>query len=157
MLSERKKAEPDKRFAGEKDVYSCIAQSFEDFKADLNSEKSWNIPIDEANGMTIRYVGENLLAISYHKIKIGQQDDIMRDELDSKKMLDEMAKEVKKRFKKYSRKVLDLKKVKEARSVEKFSRMYAENVPLFGNGYGYGQSIGRFYVVDSRVYEFTTT
>src|SRR3990167_3108272 len=157
MLTERKKSEPDKRFLREQDVYSCIAQSFEDFKEELNSQHSWNIPLDETDGMSIKYVGENMLVVNYHKIKVGRQEDVILDEDVSKKKIDEIAKEVKKRFKKYSKKTLDLKKVKENRSVEKYSRVYAENVPLFGGGYGYGQNIGRFYIINSRFYEFTTS
>ena len=157
MLTERKKSEPDKRFVRDEDVYSCIAQSFEDFKQDLNSQHSWNIPIDEADGMSIKYVGENMLVVNYHTIKTCRQEEVISDEDISKKKLDEIVKEIKKRFKKYSKKALDLKKVKESRSVEKHSRVYAENVPLFGGGYGYGQNIGRFYIINSRVYEFTTS
>ena len=157
MLTERKKSEPDKRFVRDEDVYSCIAQSFEDFKQDLNSQHSWNIPIDEADGMSIKYVGENMLVVNYHTIKTCRQEEVVSDEDISKKKLDEIVKEIKKRFKKYSKKALDLKKVKESRSVEKHSRVYAENVPLFGGGYGYGQNIGRFYIINSRVYEFTTS
>src|SRR3990167_9340938 len=157
MLTERKKSEPDKRFVRDEDVYSCIAQSFEDFKQDLNSQHSWNIPIDEADGMSIKYVGENMLVVNYHTIKTCRQEEVVSDEDISKKKLDEIVKEIKKRFKKYNKKALDLKKVKESRSVEKHSRVYAENVPLFGGGYGYGQNIGRFYIINSRVYEFTTS
>ena len=159
MLLERKEKidKNDRRYRQEQDYYSSLSQVFEDFKQELNAKNGWNVPLVDVSGMTLKHVDTDKVVLTYHKIVIGTPEDVMRDDHNSKKCLDDIAREVKKRFKKKTKKTANLKLIKDGKSVEKHSRIYAENIPLYGGGVTYGRNMGRYYVAYSRMYQCEVT
>ena len=140
----------DRKYKQKEDMNSCLVQAFSDLKHDMN-QHGWTKLVEELNGVTLRRFGTDMFEMSYHKIYTGSPQDIDNHDRESKKFLDSVMGDLKKRFKKLSGKTLGLKKVKENRTIEKYSRLYAESVPLFAGNTVYGGTVGRYYCVFSRV------
>src|SRR3990167_10440657 len=127
----KKYEDPEKRLYNQKtDLNSCLHQAFANLKQERN-QFGWNKLIEELNGITLRRRGTDMFEVSYHKIYTGLSQDILRHDQDSKKFLDEVIKELKSHFRKLSGKSLEVKKLEEDRSIEKYSRLFAESTPLF--------------------------
>lgn len=148
------KSYQDKAYKQKEDLHSCLAQALEDLKNERSMNHPWSKPVQELAGITMRRSGNELVELSYHKIIIGLPREVAPAEEEAKKFLDEIASELKKRFKKLSGKPLELKKVGENTNTQKYSRVFSEAVPLYGQLHGLNAGhYGRFYCVFSRVYE----
>lgn len=144
----------DRAYKQKEDFHSCLAQALQDLKDERSMEHPWSKPVQELQGITMRRSGNEMVELSYHKIHIGLPQSLAENENDQKKFLDELVSELKKRFKKLSGKALELKKVSENTNVQKYSHVFAEAQPLFGQYGGLNTGAwGRFYVIYSRVYE----
>lgn len=128
----------------------------QDIKVEQNGAHGWNLPIQEMKGVTARLLGEGCLEITYHRFEVCTIEGLARREDDGKKFLQNIVKEVKKRFKKYTGKALTLKKVREDQNIDKHSRLQADTSWMLGSSrYGHGaRPVGRYLVRDSCVYEF---
>ena len=147
----------ERNYQQKKSIYDCIAQAVQDLKYDsVAASHRWNLPVEQIRGLTARLMGENL-EITYHHMEVTTVEGLARLEEFGKSFLSETEKELKKRFKKLTGKVLNLKKIKEDRSFEKASRVQAETSWMLGSSrHGYGsRPVGRYLVRDSRLYEFS--
>lgn len=158
MLNEARKKKvksyQDRAYKQKEDMHSCLAQALEDLKNERSMSHPWSKPVQELEGITMRRSGNEHVQLSYHKIVTGLPHAVAEAEKDSGKFLDEIVSELKKRFKKLSGKPLELKKVSESNNTQKYSRVFAESQPLFGQYGGLNTgNYGRFYCIYSRVYD----
>lgn len=146
----------DKNFNQKKDIFSALAQCFADLKYEQKSAHQWNLPADKLNSMDLRLVDDQHLTIRYYRVEVGTVETVRRSSEDGQKFVKEIEKELKKRFKKMTGKVLKLKKVKDDQDLEKMSRLQSDTSWMLGSSrYGYGaRPVGRFLVKDSALYSF---
>jgi hypothetical protein len=147
----------DENYKAFKDVYEVVAQVFQELKNDRHGAPGWNKALAELDGVTMRFLGEDRLELTYHCYEIATPESLalkMRDTPPAK-CLDELQKELKKRFKKAAKKALKLKKLKEYEAVEKVSKIQAERSWAFGDVTRVTSSVGKFLVRAGRVYEFS--
>lgn len=142
----------DRAYQQKKALYDSLSQMFHDIKNEKYGKHGWNLPVEQINGVTMRFVSEGLMELTYHRYEVCTVEGLARDE--KSKFLGEVVKELKKRFKKYTGKALTLSKVREDRAIDKHSRLQADNSWMLGSSrYGYGaRPIGRYLVRDSCVY-----
>lgn len=146
----------EKNYNRKKAIYDVIAQSLQDIKVEQNGMHGWNVPVEQLKGITARLIGEGNLEITYHRFEVATIEGMAHRQDDGKKFLDMVVKEVKKKFRKFTGKTLDLKKVREDQAIDKYSRLQADTSWMLGSSrYGYGsRPVGRYLVRDSRIYSF---
>jgi hypothetical protein len=144
----------DKKFNRTKQIYDMLAQSFQDIKHEINGKHGWNKPVNDLDGITFRMAGSDI-EITYHRYEVTTREGLVRGEGQGFKFIDEVEKELKKKFKELTKKVLKLKKINENEGIEKTSMLQSDRSSLLGYGYG-NRMYGRFLVKSSRVYEVNT-
>ncbi len=151
----------DNNYQQNKALYDILAQVFDTYKnGAVSSGHSWNQPVQELRGITMRFLGEHHLEITYHRYAVETVEGLARMENDDAgvKFLSEVSKALKKEFKEATGKVLTLKKVKEKPLYfEKVSRLTAESSWMLGSSrYGHGQRpVGRYLARTGCVYDFS--
>jgi hypothetical protein len=148
----------ERNYNRKKSLYDVLAQIMQDLKIEQNGMHSWNMPVENLKGITSRIIGDGNLEMTYHRFEVCTIEGLAHREDDGKKFLDIVAKELKKRFKKYTGKTLELKKIRDDQGLEKYSRLQADTSWMLGSSrYGYGaRPVGRYLVRNSRIYEFDT-
>lgn len=150
----------DENYEKSRALYDQIAQVFEDYKyGAVSSGHTWNLPIQEIKGVTMRFRGENLLEITYHRYEVTTVEGMARAKQDNDglKFVEGVVKQLKKEFKEATGKQLALEKVKDMPwSPEKASRLTADTSWMLGSSrYGHGsRPVGRYLVRSTRVYKF---
>lgn len=154
----------DKNYQAKKNLYDSIAQCVEDIKhGDVHGGHRWVMPVQDLTGLTSRLVDGAHLEITYHRFVNGTYEDLARQSLDEdgKKFINEVVKQLKKKFKERTGKALTLKEVEKdeprKRGFDKYGNVQAETSWMLGSsrhGYG-GRAVGRYLVRDSCVYEFS--
>lgn len=147
----------DKNYKQKQDIYSSLAQCFQELKYERQSSGAWNLPVQQMESILLKQVGDETFAITFYRVETGTQESMARIGDEGKKIIKEVEKELKKRFKKMTGKTLELKKVKEEDSnFEKMSRLSGETSWMLGSSrYGYGsRPVGRFAVKDTIIYSF---
>ena len=156
----------DRNYDRKKQIFDVLEQSLQDIKYGtshssfgsnaIHGGTSWNKPIKEVKGVTMRFINERYLELTYHHYEVTTLEGLARLGDQGYKFLDEVVKELKKGFKNYTKKTLKLKEVKRDRSYEKHSRLQAETSWITSSskhGYG-GRPMGRYLVRESCVYDF---
>ncbi len=150
----------DENYKRNEDVYAAVVQAFEDLKHEKCASvgSTWNVPVENLKGITLKLVGKDHILISYHSFLMATPEILPHKKAECKKFLDEVAKELKKRFKTNTKKVLTLKKINETDGVEKYSQMYGEvsAVSPLGNPRRVLSTAGKFLVRTGRLYAFDT-
>jgi hypothetical protein len=146
----------DKGYQQKKAIYDSISQVISDMKHECGGRHGWNLPVEQVSGVTSRFVSDSLLELTYHRFEVCTVEGLARKENDGPTFLAEVVKELKKRFRKHTKKNLNLKKVKEGQAIDKTSRIQADTSWMLGSSrYGYGaRPVGRYLIRDSCVYEF---
>jgi len=149
----------DKNYEQKKHIYDLIHQIFHDIVYDVvHGGHSWNLPVDEIKGVTMRFIGEENLGLTYHHYEVTTIEGLARTEDRGKEFLDMIVDKIKQRFKEKTGKNLRLEKEKDGdyTSLEKASRIQADTSWMLGSSrYGYGaRPVGRYLVRDSCVYKF---
>jgi hypothetical protein len=157
----------DNNYQRSKNIYDVLAQVFEDIKHGTHAYAEgvyggdgWNKPIQELEGIKMRLIGENHLQIVYNRYEVCSLYELQRDDISEKgpEFIKEVVKQLKKGFKDYTKKTLNIKEVKKDRSYEKAGVFMAPSGPLdSGLGHrGYGnRAHGRFLIRDSFIYEIS--
>jgi len=146
----------DKNYQQKKELYDILFQVFQDWKyGKVHSQGSWNIPVNEIEGTTIRLVGEHL-EMTYHHYEVASRDEIqmMNNTKDGQRFIDEMMKALKKEFKKVTEKPLTIKKIKDYQDLDKVSKISAESSWLYSSGNN-NRAVGRYLIRDTATYEFS--
>lgn len=150
----------DKSYDNNQQLYACLEQAFQDFKyGTVHSNSSWNTPVHDIEGLTLRYLGENRIQVTRHHYVVGTVESVKREMEDgrtSNKFLNDVMREMKRIFKKNTGKALKVEKVGEMdRKLDKTHRVSAEqSFLLSANKYGYGQRpVGKYLFKDSCVYD----
>lgn len=147
----RKQEKPEERIYNRKfDMNSCLAQAFQNMKEEKN-QYGWTMLVEELKGITMRRQGTDGFSLSYHKYFTGSPQDADTYEREAHKFLDGILKELKKHFKKLSGKVLEVKKLDENKTVDKYGRLTADHQSLYGSTV-YGGIIGKFLLTYNRTY-----
>lgn len=154
----------DENYEKSKALYDQVAQVFEDYKyGAVSSGHTWNMPVQEIKGITMRFRGENLLEITYHRYEVTSVEGLARIKQKDEGLtfVEEVAKKLKKEFKSATGKALTLKKVSEDMPpfFEKASRLTAETSWVLGSSrYGHGsRPVGRYLTRSARTYEFSAS
>ena len=132
----------DRKYIQKKHLFDSVMQSFENVKQELQSENTWNMPSEQLNGITIRLVGEKLV-LTGHRMETGTLDHIARKRDDGKPFIKQVEKALKKEFRKFTGKVLNLEREDENQVIEAHG--------------GYSPRGARYYIRDSVTYEFTSS
>ncbi len=150
----------DENYKQNENVYDSIVQVFEDLKYEKCASigNTWNVPVEALKGVTLKLVGKDHILVSYHSFMMSTPEILPHKKAECKKFLDEVAKELKKRFKSKTKKVLTLKKVSENDGIEKYSQMYAEtSKSSLGSGpRAVMSAAGKYLVRVGRLYHFDT-
>lgn len=141
-----------------KHIYDCIYQAFLDLKAEKR-HSGWNLPVNEQGGLTIKFIGENKLLLTYFRVEVGTIEEIAKNkQTTGKDYLKMFVSELKKKFKAETSNSLKLEVVKHDQDVEHYQRTYADtawfnpsNRPAQGRS-----NISKFFVKDMCVYSFDT-
>jgi len=146
----------DKNYIQKKHLYDVMSQVFEDYKyGAVSSGHKWNIPTNEIKGVTMRYLGESLLELTYHRYEVATVEELSRIKQKDVglEFVAEVVKALKKEFKKQAGKPVTLKMVKEKPVYfEKAGRISAETSSLFAPR---RSPSGRYLVRSSCVYDFS--
>lgn len=151
----------DNNYQQNKALYDILAQVFDTYKYGVvSSGHSWNQPVQELRGVTMRFLGEHHFELTYHRYAVDTVEGLerMRQDNSGEKFLREVVKALKKEFKEETGKALTLTKVKEKPLYfEKASRLTAESSWMLGSSrYGHGaRPVGRYLVRTSCVYDFS--
>lgn len=148
----------EKNYNRKKAMYDVLAQVLQDIKIEQSGMHNWNLPVEQLKGITSRFDGSGLLELTYHRLEVATIEGMAHKQEDGKKFLETVVKELKKKFKKYTGKTLELKKIREDQAIDKYSRLQADTSWMLGSSrYGYGsRPVGRYLVRDSCVYQFDT-
>jgi hypothetical protein len=148
----------DLNYKQDKQIYDSIAQAFQDFKVERNGGHGWNKPVEQLEGVTMRFVSEDKLELTYHRYEVTTVEGLARLDDAGGKFLKEVVKGLKKKFESLTGKTLTLERVHEDRAIDKVSRIQADTSWMLGSSkYGYGaRPVGRYLVKDSCVYKFDT-
>lgn len=146
----------DKKYEQGNSLVASLKQAFVDFKHDKEKIKSWNMPISELDGVTLKVFNDHEFCLTYHRVETGTIESIAQLESGGKKFLKEVEKELKSRFKKLTGKTLELKKVREDQDFEQYQRMQADTSWMVGSSrYGYNsRPVAKFFVRDTIVYKY---
>lgn len=149
----------DKNYQQKKALYDILLQVFQDWKyGQVHTSRSWNTPVQDIKGATLRLVGEEHLELTYHHYEVTTVEGLARQNLteDGQKAIDAMMESICKEFKEVTGKTLKVKKIRNDQGIEKASRISAETSWMLGSSrYGYGaRPVGRYLVRDNAIYEF---
>jgi len=149
----------DKSYNNNKQLYACLEQAFQDFKyGKVHSNSSWNTPVHDIEGLTLRYLGESHIQLTRHHYVVGTVETVSREMHDgrtSTKFLNDVMKEVKKIFKENTGKSLTIEKKGELdRNIDKTHKVSAEySFMLSSYRYGHGQRpVAKYLLKDSCTY-----
>jgi len=143
-----------------KALYDVLTQVFEDYKhGAVSGGHTWNMPATQVGGLTMRYKGDSLLELTYHRYEVASVEQLqrIRQQDDGPKFLEATVKALKKEFKEATGKQITLKKVKEETPYfEKAGRVTAESSWLLGSSrHGHGaRPVGRYLVRSTCLYDF---
>lgn len=153
----------DNNYQQNKVLYDTLAQVFDTYKYGVSSSgHSWNQPMEELRGVTMRLLGDSNVELTYHRYVVETVEGLerMRSQEDpGMKFLKSVVSELKKEFKNATGKALALKMSKEKPlHFEKVSRLTAESSWMLGsNRYGAGaRPLGRYLVRTSCVYDLSS-
>ena len=139
------------------DIYKMLANILEDIKREMkDAPTTWNKPVEELRGVTMTLIGQEHLQLNFHKYFVGNQHQIQQEADEEKKFMNEVEKELKKRFKKVTKRNLNLKKIKEDRDLQPMSKLTPDSSWMLGSSrHGYGNNmIGRWHIRNFRIYTF---
>ncbi len=139
-----------------KHVYDCIYQAFIDVKAEKR-HSGWNLPVMEQGGVTMKFLGEGKLAVTYHRIESGTIEEISKNKQTSgKDYLKVFVNELKKKFKAETKQSLKLEKIDEDQTTDPMQHTYADTSWMLGsNRAGYrGRPTYKFLIRDTCIYSF---
>lgn len=143
----------DKKFDQGNSLVDSLQQAFVDFKQDKEKIKSWNMPVADLQGVTMKIYNDSEMCLTFHRVEVCSAEQLNSVEVNAKKMLKEVEKELKARFKKLTGKPLELKKKKEDRTFEKYQTLYADTSWVLG----YGRTpVAKFFVRDTIVYDYSS-
>jgi SMC interacting uncharacterized protein involved in chromosome segregation len=143
----------DKKFEQGNSLVASLQQAFVDFKSDKEKIKSWNMPIADLNGVTLKILNNSEMCLTWTRVEVGSIEQMATIENNAKKFLKEVEKELKARFKKLTGKSLEVKKKKEDRMFEKYQSLYADTSWMLG----YGRApIAKFFVRDTIHYTYSS-
>lgn len=154
-MAEKVKSYEDQKFIREDDTLNSLYQCYEDLKFDLNGRHGWNKLMVDLEGLTMRFVGKDMVEITLHKYEVTTPALLAFREDTGKQFLDEVAKEFKKRFKDKTKKALKMTKKNESITHEKTARFLADNSwVLDGRRSNFGdQCMGEFLIRYTRLYK----
>lgn len=149
------KSYEEQQYNRKADLLPALQQAIEDVKYNRNSAGGWNRLAHDVGGITMRLLPDDKLELSYSRVLVATRADIVRQQGEGYRFVDEISKEFKKAFRENTKKTLKLKKVDEAESVDKISMLTAASSP-FGSFMENGRPYGRMLVRSSIVYDFDT-
>jgi hypothetical protein len=138
----------DKKYEQGSSLVASLQQAFVDLKYDKEKIKSWNMPIADLSGCTLKIVNDSELCLTYHRVEVGSMDEIARLQFAGKKYLKEVEKELKSKFKKLTGKTLELKKKSEDQNFEKYQHVRLDSSDR--------RSIGKYFVKDTILYTYSS-
>ncbi len=151
----------EENYVQQKALYDIMSQVFENYRyGAVSSGHTWNKPTEEIKGVTMRYLGEGLLELTYHRYEVTTVEGLERIKQDDpgSKFLGEVVKALKKEFKSETGKPLTLTVAKKKDvQFEKAGRITAETSFLLGSSrYGHGaRPVGRYLARTGCVYDFS--
>ena len=149
MANKKIQSYEDKKFDRGDSLVSSLQQAFNDLKYDREKVKSWNMPVCNLEGVTMKILNNTELCLTYHRVEVGSIESMQSLKTGGIKFLKEVEKEIKSRFKKLTGKSLELKKQKEDQNFEQYGRLQADT------GYKI-RPIGKFFVKDTIHYEYSS-
>jgi len=146
----------DQQYDRSKDHLSVLQQIYEDIRRELDDSCSWNIPVADTNGLSMK-VGGNVLELCWIRYETTTPELLAVQEKEGAPFFKEFEKEMKKRFKKQTKTTIVLKKVGEDLSYEKIDRMTGETSQWFGVGSHMTtvDKAGKYLIREKKVYEFS--
>jgi len=151
----------DKNYKQKSALYDILSQVYETYRwGAVSGGHSWNQPLQELHGVTMRYLGESYMELTYHRYEVTTVEGLQRLQQQDRGLdfLKEVVKEIKKDFKSETGKALTLEKVKENPfHLEKASRITAESSWMLGSSrYGHGaRPVGKYLIRSSCIYDFS--
>lgn len=134
--------------------FDCLAQAFQDLKLEKYSQKSWNVPVEQLKGITMKLMNDHEFCLTYHRVEAGTVEEMAAKKEDGGKFLSKVLQELKKRVKKLHGKTLKTKKIKEDRSIENFTRVHTDVSWQVGAAplHYHSRPQRKFFVKDTAIY-----
>jgi len=144
----------DRNYQQKKNLYDSIVQAFINMKAEKSAEQKSFVVAEKIKGITLKLVNNEFLSLTYHRYEVGTTDTLARSKDEVNTFLKDIEKELKKSFKKFTKKALKLKKEKEDQVIEKVSMGQADTSWALGSSRLDNNRAGRYLVRDTRIYSF---
>jgi len=145
-----------KHYNQNEDYYAMIMQIFQEMKQEKNNSFGMSMPIEELKGLTIKLVEDDKVEVVYHSYVVTDVYELAKMEQLGTDVLKEVVSQLKKRFKKLTKKTINFKKVEGQVVYEKIGKTCAETSPYFGHGLRSTMSTttGKYLVREKCLYEF---
>jgi len=148
----------DKNYQRKEDIFGAIRQCYEDIKNEANGGTGWNRLVTDLNGLNM-VMDNDVMVVTYLRYEFTTPEMLAVMEAQGSDFFKEFESEMKKRFKKMTKKTLKLKKKNDSVNYEKVSRMMADTSWSFGSG-RHTVTVdrsGKYLVKEKRVYEYTVS
>lgn len=150
-MANRELLGPAKQYVWGKNHYDVLETCFQRLKTDINGRHGWNRPIEQLDGLTLSFLGQNMVKVSHAKYVVASPYVMnMKEKTEAKVFLDNMMKELQTKYKDTSGANLRLKVVNEQQDIQLYSKLSADRSWALGSFYG--PAVGRYMVTTSRVY-----
>lgn len=149
----------DKNYEHKRAIYDVLAQIMSDMKYEMNGSHGWNMPVEELKGVTLRLIGEESLEITHHRFELATVEELAMKSRDYKPFLNEVERELRKRFEEYTGKKISLKKIDEhLLQAEAYGKFQAETSYIYSGKVGHRGGMRpyrRYLMRDKRIYDFS--
>lgn len=150
-MARRELLGPAKNYEWGKNHYDVLETVFQRLKTDVNGRHGWNRPIEQLDGLTMSFLGPNMIKVTHAKYVVASPYVMnMKEKTEATAFLDNMMKELAKKYQDASGANLRLKLQQEQQDIQLYSKLSADRSWALGSFYG--PAVGRYMVTTSRVY-----
>jgi len=146
---------PANNYVWGKNHYDTLATVFSHLKTEINGRHGWNRPIEQLDGLTITFLGPNMVKINHAKYVVAAPHVMSKKELpEAKEFLDNLVKELAKKYKTVANTPITFKLQEEQQDTQLYSKLTADRSWALGGSYG--TAVGRYMLTTSRIYSVKT-
>jgi hypothetical protein len=142
---------PAKNYEWGKNHFDVLETVFNRLKTDVNGRHGWNRPIEQLDGLTLSFLGPNMIKVNHAKYVVASPYVMnMKEKTEAVQFLESLMNELAKKYKEVSGTNLRLKLQDEQQDIQLYSKLSADRSWALGSFYG--PAVGRYMVTTSRIY-----
>ena len=134
--------------------YDTLMNVFNEVKRDINNNYGWNRPVEQLDGCMMSNLGQNTIKLSHAKYVVSSRYALeKRDKSGAKEFLDNVAKQMAKRYQEVAGTSVNFSLVEERQDVEAVSKYTPDQSWALGSVQGV--MVGKYNITTSRIYKVT--